>query len=795
MPRRLVALAWLLLSLPSARAEDWVPGVTAVASSEQVANLTAATNLVNTRGFTPSGAGFHLTKNAYADGGCMWQGAYLPSGPDEGALVDFDLGKVTAVRAVRVWNHNATPHRGFAGVGVYASDDGLTWRTAGRVAFPKAPGRDDYAGDMVPLPGVVAARFVRFWADSTHRAGGQPDLAGLGKVRFIPADAGAKPAGPPAAVGPYPADSGAVDVTRPPYSATGDGVADDTAALRAAVKATQGTGRVVYLPAGTYRVTDTIRWTPGTGHGRNNVTGAGPGRTVVRLTDKTFTDAAKPKAVLDLGHNGNPAGGPVSADWFFNHVQGFTVHTGAGNPGAVGVRFYSNNVGLLKDVHVTSGDGAGVTGVDLGHVDQNGPLLVRDVAVTGFDVGMRCGATVNSQTVDGLTLTGQRVAGVTNGGQCLTLSRLTSTNAVPAVKSEYGVLTLLDATLTGRGDAGKVSAVTSGEVLFARSVSATGYARAVESTAKTGKVVASPSGQMVGEYVSHAPVTLDGAPGRSLNLPAKAAPPCPDVPPGEWANVRHFRRVGDPDDTLSVQRAVDSGARVVYFAPGPAYRVSGPVEVCGRVERVAGLFAKVVAVKLKGAPAAAFRVAGPSALPLHVEDLLSDVPVENPSGRTLVCRNGELSGGTPADRGELFLENVVGKWTVGKGQRAWAWQLNAEDEGVHVVNAGGTLRVVGLKTERGGVLIDTLPGGRTEVLGGLCYTTTKGKLGPMFRTANASVSATLGEVCYTGDPFAALVESTRAGATTLLKRGDTLARPAWLQGSALPLVRAGGNDD
>jgi hypothetical protein len=174
---------------------------------------------------------------------------------------------------------------------------------------------------------------------------------------------------------------------------------------------------------------------------------------------------------------------------------------------------------------------------------------------------------------------------------------------------------------------------------------------------------------------------------------------------------------------------------------------------------------------------------------LFVEDLFSDLGLVNPRGRTLVVRNVGMKAGSPEDRGELYLENFVGDWTFGKGQRVWARQLNTETEGTHLVNAGAELWILGLKTERGGILIDTTQGGKTEVLGGLCYTTTKGKLGPMFRVMEGELSVTLGEVCYTGDPYRTLVEWQENGTPKTLLRGDALLRASFLQGSCLPLVR------
>ena len=51
---------------------------------------------------------------------------------------------------------------------------------------------------------------------------------------------------------------GMLDVKASPFKAKGDGVADDTAAIQKALYARGGD--LVYLPAGTYRITDVLKF-------------------------------------------------------------------------------------------------------------------------------------------------------------------------------------------------------------------------------------------------------------------------------------------------------------------------------------------------------------------------------------------------------------------------------------------------------------------------------------------------------------------------------------------------------
>lgn len=52
------------------------------------------------------------------------------------------------------------------------------------------------------------------------------------------------------------------------------------------------------------------------------------------------------------------------------------------------------------------------------------------------------------------------------------------------------------------------------------------------------------------------------------------------------------------------------------------------------------------------------------------------------------------------------------------------------------------------------------------------YTTTAGKLAPMFVNDQSSVYAFFTEVCYNGDPFATLIRETRGPVTRVIQRGS-----------------------
>ena len=582
----------------------------------------------------------------------------------------------------------------------------------------------------------------------------------------------------------FPVTEAVIDVTARPYGAKGDGKSDDTAALQKALNAAMGQRKIIHIPNGTYLVSAPLNWsnkrpTGENAYGFNWIQGQNPLKTIIRLKDNTFTDPAKPQAIMWCGGFG-------SADWFHNYVEDVTFDVGRGNPGAVGLQFYSNNTGAVRNVAVVSQDGKGAVGLDLAHRDMNGPLLVSNLLVRGFEVGIKTGNAVNSQTFEHVSLFGQTAFGFDNHGQAISIRGLTCDLAVPAIRS-YGTLSVLDASLTGRDGAKLAPAIINynGGRLFLRDIATTGYGRAVGDVASpdffaavrvTGEDKAGSKGPNIGEYHSHAATSPFGGKASSLRLPVEETPDVAWDDPKDWAIVDAFGAdpSGNKDSSAAIQKAIDSGASTIFF-PG-SYAVENPIQVRGKVRRLLGS-GGWIDYNSKSKPDFVIAI-GLTKLVVFEHFAPVNGGFSITTDRAVVLRSVEVRRITHTGTGPLFMEDVAtDDVRIAKDRRLWARQLNVENEGTHVTNDGGSVWILGYKTERGGTLLLTKGGGRSEIFGTFSYTTTAGKLAPMFVTEDASAFAFFAEVCYTGDPFAVLIRETRKGVVKEVKRGAGTVTP------------------
>jgi len=572
----------------------------------------------------------------------------------------------------------------------------------------------------------------------------------------------------------FPADAGVVNV-KAQFGAKGDGITDDTAAIQAALNAYPNGGRIIYLPNGVYLVSDRLSWaagTPGKGDDYKNIILQGQSEqgTIVKLKNKAagFTRPNSPKAVIFTG--------PSPAQRFRNSIRNLTLDTGTENEGAIGIQFNASNQGTVRNVTIRSGDGQGINGLDMSFTDEVGPLLIKNVTIQGFQYGIRTGHTVNSQTFEHITLKNQSVYGFYNAGQVINIRGLTSTNAVTAVYNAGGRMTLIDSRLTGVGGASRKPAIQSNFPLdlLARNVTTSGYQAAIRNATST---LASPT---IAEFVSSGVTSQFSSPLETLKLPIKETPDVPWDDPAitPWASVVTYGAIPNDgrDDTVAIQAAIDSGRTTVYF-PAGGYDLRGTVLVRKNVRRVLGTEANVVVGNDSNPTNPGFKLVDGSSPVVVFERLQSgyyaNPTFENASARTIVIRHSLNVSGNMTGSGDVFLEDVVSNpssnWTFNQ-QNIWARQFNVENQGTHITNNGGKLWILGLKTERGGTLIDTKASGKTEVLGGFAYTTTAAPNGqqndPMFINNESSVSISMAEINYGGGPnYTTYVRETRDGVT------------------------------
>ena len=497
------------------------------------------------------------------------------------------------------------------------------------------------------------------------------------------------------------------------YGAVGNGIADDTAAIQAALNDGRsdasgnyyGLPKALYFPPGKYRVTDTLSWNGCC----VSLQGAGTSSSIIFLAPGSsgFNGPGAKPVILTPGGNAS----------FHQNIRDIGIEVGSNNPGAVGVDFISNNTGGLNDVSITSDDGQGIAGLSLTR-HYPGPMMIKNLYIHGFQVGITTAAYEYGVTIEGLSLLAQTVAGLNLAQQDVSIRNLYSHNTMPAVINKGGFVSILDASLTGgRQSLQAIQYSGGGGGLYLRNISSTGYSQTVLDS--SGTVPVSQSGT-IAEYVSGTPQALAGTPvPHSLNLPVQETPAFSDTNLSNWAAFTPSFY----GDTSTLQATLNSGASTIYFPFGAylAYNEAA-VTVPDTVHRIVG-FSSVVNGSTAGANGGGVRliVDSTSTSPLVVEQFGYGIKVDQQGTRPVVIKNGRYTYTSYPGAGNLFLEDVeLPQTTFQAGQSVWARQLDDEFTGTKITN-NGNLWILGLKTEQPGIVIDTAPGGQTELLGNVIY--------------------------------------------------------------------------
>ena len=420
----------------------------------------------------------------------------------------------------------------------------------------------------------------------------------------------------------------------------GDGRTDDSAAIQAAIDqaADKGGGGIVFLPAGTYRITRTLFLWPGV-----RIFGVGEQRPVILLGRKTpgFQRGVAHMLIFAGGRRERdprgarpvafppPGSVPFNKDvpdanpgTFYSALGNIDFRILDGNPAATAIRFHSAQHSFVS--HADFDIGSGLAG--LYHVANEAEDLhfrggrygilaekpspawpfalvdatfegQRDAAIREHEAGLTLVNVAIRDTPVGIEidrgygdwLWGQDVrfenvskAGVIISNEKNVYTQVGFQNVVAANTPVFARFRDSGKTVAGAGPAYKVSSFTHGLTL--------------------------PGLGRIGDYKT------DMQAERIAALPAPAAAAIRPLPPvSEWVSVRGLGAKGDDssDDTAVIQKAIDSH-RVVYF-PAGFYKVSDTLRL--RPETVLiGLHPSLTQISLPDGTPAYQGVGAPKAL-------------------------------------------------------------------------------------------------------------------------------------------------------------------------------------
>ncbi len=550
----------------------------------------------------------------------------------------------------------------------------------------------------------------------------------------------------------YPSNIGFFNVKSSPYNATGNGTTDDSAAIQAAFTAAMNTGYngnrggTVYFPCGTYLVSQQFLWLQGStwkaferwiGQNRDCVTlkiqnsvswGTNAGCKLKISNNTGATNWCHALIVTGNATGTSPATDGAGNEEYQNTVMNMTINLGTGNPDIVALDYNQSNIGAIQNVNIVCPSGTGQAGINLARLqglgEGPGPGLLKNISVTGCNYGIYGSAPSDGsnstpsnnslQNFEYINLQNQNAVGFLAGYRAYAIREVSSTNSVPAFRTEGGTaLTLVDANLAG--GSGSFNAIdnssitSSGGVTFFRNITSSGYNKALS---------AGPGGSSITEYA------YPSQTGTSLGIVAPNTPEFQDTNLANWVDVGAQGAACLPnsgsDATSCIQAAINSmsGTQdVLYFRFG-AYLVNGTLNFNNTHLR---LIEGANSYFYASAPQT-WQIGSTSALQFQWMTGDTHINVNYDGSGTLTMKHSLTfpnSFGNTSGTGDIYSEDVFPiqvSLSLRSTQHAYLRQWDVEIGGTHTTISGGTTWIFGYKTEGGGTLL-ALSSGSAEILG------------------------------------------------------------------------------
>ena len=392
-----------------------------------------------------------------------------------------------------------------------------------------------------------------------------------------------------------------VDPLAVTVKAVGDGKADDTDAIQAAIDqaANKGAGGIVFLPSGRYRITKSLLVRLAV-----RIYGTGATRPVLVLAPKTpgFQKGVATMVVFTGGDQYEVGKVPVpvasavpysdknrdaNSATFYSALSNVDFEIGDGNPAAAGVRFRTAQHTYLS--HIDFHIGSGFAGI------YQAGNECDDLHFYGGRYGIVTEKTSPAWqfTLLDSTFEGQRDAAIREHEAGLTLANISIKKVPVGIEIDRGYGDSLYGRNVRFEGVSKAAVIVSNENNAFTQVGFDDVAardtpvfalfrdsgKTLKGPARTYAVKSFTYGLTLDSptAMGHFDTKFDAAAITALPAPAPVLKPLPPV--ADWANVHDLGAKGDgkTDDTAAIQAAID-GHRVVYFPIG-LYNVTDTIKL------------------------------------------------------------------------------------------------------------------------------------------------------------------------------------------------------------------------